>query len=310
MFEVREVRNENYLLHHIDVHNKDISCKIFPNLGGSIQEFIYKGVPIIDGITIDDDGIDDYFNTHKSALLFPFPNRVKDGNYSFNGKNYQMYLNEPKLKNSIHGLVFDKHFKIENSNVTSNEAKISLSYTSDGLIKGYPFKFIFHIEYSIKINGEIITTIEIQNMDEKTLPFGIGWHPYFTAQNLENSTLSFDSHEHFIFSERSIPENIVRSELPTKLIIGNKMFDDGFSLSKDSVQFDDPRYKLNLKFSNNITPYLQIYTPSHRKNIAIEPMTCATDALNNKYGLLALEAGEVFQWEITLVVDLHDGVVQ
>ena len=306
MFEVREVRNENYLLHHIDVHNNDISCKIFPNLGGSIQEFIYKGVQIIDGISIDDDGIDDYFNTHKSALLFPFPNRVKDGNYSFNGKNYQLYLNEPQLNNSIHGLVFDKHFKIEKSNVTPNEAKISLSYTSDGLIKGYPFKFIFNIEYSIKIDGEIITTIEIQNIDKKKMPFGIGWHPYFTAQNLEHSTLSFDSNEHFIFSDRSIPENIVKSELPSKLIIGNRMFDDGFSLSKDHVKFDNPKYELNLKFGHNITPYLQIYTPSHRKNIAIEPMTCATDALNNKYGLLELEADKAFQWVITLEVDLHD----
>jgi aldose 1-epimerase len=35
-------------------------------------------------------------------------------------------------------------------------------------------------------------------------------------------------------------------------------------------------------------PYFQIFTPPHRESIAIEPMTCNIDALNNGEGLRVL----------------------
>jgi len=222
----------------------------------------------------------------------------------FNNKNYQLDLNEPKLQNAIHGLIFDKQLKIVTKQVTSHEAKVLFSYVSDGSLTGYPIKFIFNIEYLINTKGEITTTMEIKNIDEKTFPFGIGWHPYFRSQNLANNSLSFKANEHFIFSERSIPEEVIKSEFPNSFVIQDKMLDDGFSLHKAYVKYVDSKYELNVEFENKITPYLQIYTPSHRKNMAIEPMTCATDAFNNKYGLLTLDANETFKWEIMLEVTL------
>jgi aldose 1-epimerase len=44
-------------------------------------------------------------------------------------------------------------------------------------------------------------------------------------------------------------------------------------------------------------PYLQVYTPPHRKSIAIENLSSAPDAFNNKMGLIALgpEDSQAFQ---------------
>jgi aldose 1-epimerase len=39
-------------------------------------------------------------------------------------------------------------------------------------------------------------------------------------------------------------------------------------------------------------PFLQIYTPPHRQSIAIENLSAAPDAFNNKMGLIVLTAGE------------------
>jgi aldose 1-epimerase len=39
-------------------------------------------------------------------------------------------------------------------------------------------------------------------------------------------------------------------------------------------------------------PYLQIYIPPHRKNIAIENLSGAPDAFNNGMGVITLEPGE------------------
>ncbi len=212
MLQIKKITNQNDLLDHIYIYNKHISCKIFPNLGASIQEFIVKGISIIDGITIDQNGIDAYFNTHKSAILFPFPNRVKDGNYDFGGSNYQLKINEPKKHNAIHGMLFDKHFKIVDQAVNAEEASVSLSYTSDGTLEGYPFKFVFIVKYTIKPEGALSVTFDVKNTDKIAFPFGIGWHPYFKSDNLEDSTLTFDSKEHFIFNEKSIPDTIKNSK--------------------------------------------------------------------------------------------------
>ena len=39
-------------------------------------------------------------------------------------------------------------------------------------------------------------------------------------------------------------------------------------------------------------PYLQVYTPEHRNSIAIENLSAAPDAFNNKIGLIILKPGE------------------
>jgi aldose 1-epimerase len=41
-------------------------------------------------------------------------------------------------------------------------------------------------------------------------------------------------------------------------------------------------------FTNSHYPYLQIYTPPHRKSIALENLSGAPDCFNNGMGLLML----------------------
>src|SRR5437016_4185547 len=36
-------------------------------------------------------------------VLFPFPNRIRAGRYTWDGKEYQLPLDDPKQANSIHG---------------------------------------------------------------------------------------------------------------------------------------------------------------------------------------------------------------
>ena len=81
MFVIEKLTNNNVLLDHFHVFNENISFKIFPNLGASLQEIVFKDVSIIDGIEISEAGILNYQNSFKSALLFPFPGRIENGKY-------------------------------------------------------------------------------------------------------------------------------------------------------------------------------------------------------------------------------------
>jgi aldose 1-epimerase len=49
-------------------------------------------------------------------------------------------------------------------------------------------------------------------------------------------------------------------------------------------------------------PYLQIFTPEHRKSIAIENLSAAPDAFNNGMGLKVLEPDEAADFSTTFKI--------
>jgi aldose 1-epimerase len=300
--QIKKVTNPNNLLEHLHIFDKNISCKIFPNLGASLQEFQLNNVKIIDGISIDNSGLEDYKNTYKSSILFPFPNRVKDGIYIFKQEAYQLKINEKQLNNAIHGLVFDKSFIVEQSDVKGDQASATLSYNSDGSLSGFPFLFKFSVTYIINTQGDVTVRFMAENTDTKSFPFGFGWHPYFVGENLAKSTLSFKGKEQFINSDRNIPIEFEPIKLEDSFLVGNQFFDDAFTMKSAEVLLEDSNYKLDVDFENKTDGYVQIYTPPHRKTIAIEPMTCPADAFNNKYGLKVLDPKETYSWNMKLKV--------
>jgi aldose 1-epimerase len=300
--QINQVSNPNTLLDYFHIFNDNVSCKVFPNLGASVQELTINSIPVIDGIDIDKSGLEDYKNTYKSSLLFPFPNRVQDGLYIFNQEPYRLNINEKPLNNTIHGLVFNKKFELEKSEAKDSEATLTLSYTSHGDLEGFPFSFKFSVSYFLNTSGKLTVLFSAENLGDKAFPFGFGWHPYFNCTTIANNSLTFKGKDQFINSERNIPIEFVPSKLKDTFLIKDQFFDDAFTLYTPAVQLEDENYSLDLDFKNNTDAYLQIYTPPHRKSIAIEPMTCPADAFNNKYGLKILQPKKSYAWEMRLTI--------
>lgn len=303
MFKTKEITNKNPLLNHLHVFNDDISCKICPNLGGSIQEFSVKNNDILNGIEFSEKGLESYKESYQSAILFPFSGRIPNGEYAFENRNYKLETNETNRSNALHGLVFNKPFKVDTYEVLSSEAKVQLSYVSERTLKGFPFNFKFQVTYLISNNG-IAINFNITNLDKISFPFGCGWHPYFKSESLESSTLSFSSNEKLACDDDLIPNGSIKNPEPSTFALSNKSFDDTFILLKNEVKFKTDKYKLQMDFNKSHPSYLQIYTPFDRKSIAIEPVTSAPNAFNNKIGILKLEPNRTFNWSVDLIVKL------
>jgi aldose 1-epimerase len=95
---------------------------------------------------------------------------------------------------------------------------------------------------------------------------------------------------------------LIPEEYDNAITVGNKEFDTGFVLDnleeKASTEIYDPELDLRIivwqetgKWKYN---YLQVFIPPNRRSIAVEPMTCAADALNNRTGLMVLEPQQSF----------------
>src|SRR5262245_50760764 len=69
-------------------------------VGGGIRTYQYRGRDYLDGYAADE--IAPYT---AGQILAPWPNRLRDGQYTFDGSELTLPLNEPDQHNAIHGLV-------------------------------------------------------------------------------------------------------------------------------------------------------------------------------------------------------------
>ena len=289
-----KITSKNSLLDHFHFTDRFFSCKIFPNLGGSIQKLIIDDITIIKGITVDDSGVLDYLNRYQSAVLFPFPNRLEDGRYAFEDKPYTFPLNNPETKNAIHGFMNDKTFEV--IRVTNNS--LSLQFNSDG-DKAFPFHYSLTINFILS-KDHIQIQFGVENKGDTAFPFGLGWHPYFQLPNFGSNTLEFSADKTYTTTERGIPSGF--EEYNTSVIdIDNASLDTAYHLIGPEIRLETARYELQMQTPEDC--YLQIYTPPDKESIAIEPMTCIANAFNNGIGLKILQPNKEYNWGLDLRIN-------
>ena len=302
MYQITTTNHKNELLNQVCITNisEEFKCIIYPNLGASLQKFEIKNTNLIEGITQTEEGLKVYNSGFYSSFLFPFPNRISKGEYYFNKTKFQLKTNETVLQNAIHGHIYDKRFEVINKKTSETSAEVTLSYTNNETEIGFPFHYQIEITY-VFLKNDFSILFKVYNIGNKAFPFGIGWHPYFKTPNLEKSILNFKAESQYHLNEFMIPTKEKPIEIKFPLLIEKTTLDDCFILDEPIATFENSSYKLNLTYSNSGSKnYLQVYTPTNRKSIAIEPMTCAPDSFNNQNGLLILEPNQQYEWQINL----------
>ncbi|KEZ94321.1 aldose 1-epimerase [Nonlabens ulvanivorans] len=265
------------------------------NQGASLNELTIKGKPIIKDLFPLK-----YEDTYASSILFPFANRIKDGIYTFNEKQYQIKTNHKEENNALHGFVYNKVFKIVSKKITEWEASITLEYEEFERSRGFPYTYKIQLTYILSEN-RLHLDVCVKNTDFKDFPFTIGWHPYFLSKDLYSSKVKFNCNKKVVLGNRMITTGIEEYPANEILQIENKQLDDCFILNSNKIEFLTPEYNLEIS-STSKNNFLQLYTPSKRNTIAIEPTTGISDSFNNKIGLDILESDMSYfiKWTILL----------
>lgn len=302
MYRISIKEHANPKLNQIIIKNEGLNFEsiIFPNLGASLQKLSRNGVEIIDGISCEEEDLKTYKERYNSSFLFPFPSRIEDGKYNFNGKYYQLDINDTALNNAIHGHIHNETFKLKNKIVSKKKAKVKLTYKYKGDNIGFPFPYKLSVIY-IFTKDNVKVRFNVENIGTEEFPFGIGWHPYFKTTDLYNSTLNFDAEFQSEFSERMIPQNNIPIQFSPPFKILENSLDHCFITKNSKGVFKTSDYMMKMKFSS-VSPnsFLQVYTPPTRDSIAIEPMTCGGNCFNSKIGLQTLKPKEEYNWKINL----------
>lgn len=149
----------------------------FQNEFGRFQ-IASQGAALI-GLTLDgQELLHDFGAEHldwaAGALMFPFPVRMASGTVMhFDGQEYHWPINDEKHQAALHGLSPWEEFEL-----TEVAHGIEASWYYDGSLDHFPFPCELIVSYQLHAKA-LILSCKVNNVGSSTLPFHIGWHPYF-----------------------------------------------------------------------------------------------------------------------------------
>ncbi|WP_019986930.1 aldose 1-epimerase [Rudanella lutea] len=292
---------------------------VLPAYGGILRQLVLGPKSLLINVLRAPDSPQALFTdeTYASALLYPFPSRIRHGIYRFEGEEYALPMNETARDNAIHGLVHPQPFEVIGQEITDQKAQLTIRYTNAEPIKGYPFPFSLTVSYILtpppadQPNQSCTLTLDFSalNTGDTRCPASFGWHPYFSLNGEDTDALTIDMpvSELIHLDENLLPTGRSPFEDQGILALRDRNLDNAFRVvSKPegvTTVLHSPRQQLSLHvWQDPAFPYLVVYTPGRRDHIAIEPLTANVNAFNNNEGLSVLEPGDALQGQIKVWV--------
>src|SRR5215211_1037937 len=117
------------------------------SVGASLRELTWQ-----DRHLVVPYGADEIRPLYRGAVLAPWPNRVVDGRYQFDGVEHQLALTEPDRGHALHGLAVWHDF----AQVSKEPGAVALGVTVPAQA-GYPFQLRLVVTYSLTEQGLAIS---------------------------------------------------------------------------------------------------------------------------------------------------------
>lgn len=240
------------------------------------------------------------------APLIPWPNRLGDGRYGFDGCEHQVALTEPGKANAIHGFLMWRPWR-------------AVEHTADRVVMatrlhpswGYPFMLDVHVEYALSGAGLTVSTT-VANVGDRPCPYASGQHPYLSPGTgvVDACTLSFAAGFRVDTDDvRQLPVGDVgvagtAYDFAEPRPLADLAMDHAFGdLARDAhgrawLGLTGADGRTTRLWADETYPYLQVFTADalasdrRRAGLAVEPMTAPPDALRSGRDLLRLEAGQ------------------
>ena len=277
-------------------------------VGGGLRTYSAAGRELLDGYAADA-----RIASGRGQVLLPWPNRLQDGSYEFDGRRHQLPLTEPEHRNAIHGLVRWAGWRVaeRESNRVAMEHVVHPQ-------PGYPFSLAVRIEYALSDQGLSVATTAT-NVGVDPCPYGCGAHPYLTlgTPTVDSIVLTAPGREVLRSDDRGIPTDRLTVEgteydFRQPRAIGATRLDHCFTdLERDDglarIELRSPEDSAGLTlWMDEAYGYVMLFSGDplpdvNRRSLAVEPMTCPPNAFRTGEAVLRLEPGRSFTstWGLT-----------
>ncbi|HEX2925398.1 MAG TPA: aldose 1-epimerase [Ruminiclostridium sp.] len=273
-------------LYYIDEESNDRKeIWVSPGHGMNLCRYKVNGLTIVD---FDPDEVRDSFSGN--PLLYPTPNRVLDGVFTYKGKQYPQVRNGKPIM--INGLVHNEPFR--DVEVSKTEDSISISahidfYEKNHLYQSFPFSHRLDIAYTLDKAGARFSYSIESHEKEESIPYGIAIQPFFKKIDGDTSTVirapyrfTYKTTKDLIPTGELVPVDD-DTDLSDYRSVGALNLDTVFTGNQNnepaSIIYSRTGLKITLECSSDFT-HMVICTPKDKPFFCMENQTCATNAHN------------------------------
>lgn len=225
--------------------------------------------------------------------LVPWPNRIRDGRYSFDGEDHQLDITEVPRNTALHGLAAHQPWTM----VAHDDSSVTLE-TIVYPQRGWTGVLKSTIRHSLTDDG-LLVEVTAENVGASRLPYGYGAHPYIAAE-LSTAVLSSPFTKEMLADERLLPKSLSQvtpeHDFREPRTLDDTIFDTAFLDPEESWEVSlEAGGRTVTIWADDTMRWGQIFTAPTRDGIAIEPMTCGPDAFNEgptDADVIVLEPGE------------------
>ena len=221
-----------------------------------------------------------------TPILLP-PNRTEEGRFTFDGKTWQLDINEPAFRNHLHGYVHCQSFAVK----SASDTHVSAVYENKG--ETFPYPYRMEVNFSITQEGYLQEFL-ITNTGDSDMPVAFGLHTVFAAPQ----SIAVPIHKRWKVNSCHIPTGELE-ELSDEA----QTYRDGVNPNGREVRgfYTSCGYEARLgefcyRVSDNFNQWVLWNAEPDSGFCAVEPMCGAVNALNSGEGLLRLTAGDTVRF--------------
>ncbi|OJF12553.1 aldose 1-epimerase family protein [Couchioplanes caeruleus] len=273
-------------------------------VGGVLRGYAVGAVEVVDGF-----GPDEISPASAGQLLAPWPNRIRDGRYTFEGTSYQLPLTEPGKHNAIHGLANWARWRLADRTPDS----VTLEFELPAQI-GYPWPLTLRTRWSVGAEG-LRSDQEVVNTGDANAPWGFSVHPYLRLPGVavDDILLRVPGRTKVLTDARLLPIGAVKVaggefDFTAPRRIGAAKLDttwgdvitEADGGSSVTIAAPDGSQAVTV-WGDESFKWWQVFTGDtlsgerFRRSLAIEPMTCPPDAFRSGRDLVVLAPGQAWQ---------------
>ena len=211
-------------------------------------------------------------------FLFPIFGRLKEGKYTWEGKNYAM---------EIHGFGHTSPWQVAEH--TEDTLQLVLE-DSESSRSQYPFRFRVTLKFQVT-EGALTIAQTYENRDTRPMPYNYGFHPYFLTEKLENLRVETTADTFFDFAvggkafghgsvRLTMPEGAPETGAAFMVVHGPTILHNEAEGKRLTMEFDD-------SFHTHV-----LWTQAGKRFLCVEPVNGTANGLNIGQ-FLTLQPGEV-----------------